>query len=250
MVGQTFRPMDPVSQRMMGVADCDEYALAATRLFAAPRPASVLRRRGAAGRRRPVDPERELAGRRRVDRRDHLAADVEMIMLATEALAAVGIEGVSVDTLCQHWCPWFAIISGWRRRPAALRDARSQRRQPSGVIGRRRGPLLTELMLATGGADPRGARIAGDGADRTHWPCFTLRTAKPDLAVTVDPVENRGFEYYIGTCFSLFRAGVRGELGAAAATSSPATRPSPPLASRFTWKPSGAPCRRPPAPCC
>ena len=83
------------------------------------------------------------------------------------------------------------------------------------------GPLLTELMLATGGADRCLATLAALELpataraliERIGHVLAAVRTAKPDLAVTVDPVENRGFEYYIGTCFSLFRSGVRGELG-------------------------------------
>ena len=35
----------------------------------------------------------------------------------------------------------------------------------------------------------------------------------PEFQVTIDPVENRGFEYYTGLGFSLFSKGVRGELG-------------------------------------
>ncbi|HLB80038.1 MAG TPA: ATP phosphoribosyltransferase regulatory subunit, partial [Dongiaceae bacterium] len=35
----------------------------------------------------------------------------------------------------------------------------------------------------------------------------------PDLALTVDPVEHRGFEYHTGVGFALFARRVRGELG-------------------------------------
>ena len=35
----------------------------------------------------------------------------------------------------------------------------------------------------------------------------------PDLALTVDPVENRGFEYHIGIAFTLFAKQATGELG-------------------------------------
>jgi ATP phosphoribosyltransferase regulatory subunit len=35
----------------------------------------------------------------------------------------------------------------------------------------------------------------------------------PDLAVTVDPVENRGFEYHTGISFAFFARGLSGELG-------------------------------------
>ena len=228
MVGQTFRAMDPVSQRMMGVrADMTVQAarLAATRLFAAPRPlrlcyaGEVLR--VAADQ---LNPERELVqvGAELIGS-DHLAADVEMIMLAVEALAAVGIEEVSVDisvpTLVPLVCDHFGLAA-----PAGgpLRDALDHKdaSQVASLAGAA-GPLLTELMLATGGADRCLATLAALELpataraliERIGHVLAAVRTAKPDLAVTVDPVENRGFEYYIGTCFSLFRAGVRGELG-------------------------------------
>jgi ATP phosphoribosyltransferase regulatory subunit len=40
----------------------------------------------------------------------------------------------------------------------------------------------------------------------------TLAREAPDLDVTVDPVENRGFEYHSGLSFTFFARGVRGEL--------------------------------------
>ena len=40
-----------------------------------------------------------------------------------------------------------------------------------------------------------------------------VQRAAPDLAITVDPVENRGFEYHTGISFTFFARGVRGELG-------------------------------------
>jgi ATP phosphoribosyltransferase regulatory subunit len=40
-----------------------------------------------------------------------------------------------------------------------------------------------------------------------------LARAAPTLVLTVDPVENRGFEYHTGVSFTFFARGVRGELG-------------------------------------
>ena len=40
-----------------------------------------------------------------------------------------------------------------------------------------------------------------------------VHLAQPDLAVTIDPVEHRGFEYQSGLSFTLFARDVRGELG-------------------------------------
>ena len=96
----TFRLMDPVSQRMMGVrADMTPQVarIAATRLGKMPRPlrlgyaGPVLRVRGD-----QLRPERqfyevgvELIGS------DQPGADIEVIALAAEALMAVGVTDVS-----------------------------------------------------------------------------------------------------------------------------------------------------------
>ena len=40
-----------------------------------------------------------------------------------------------------------------------------------------------------------------------------LGQAAPALALTIDPVENRGFEYHTGVSFTLFARGSQGELG-------------------------------------
>ena len=41
----------------------------------------------------------------------------------------------------------------------------------------------------------------------------TIMTRSPDLSLTIDTVENRGFEYHTGITYTLFARGVRGELG-------------------------------------
>ena len=40
-----------------------------------------------------------------------------------------------------------------------------------------------------------------------------VRRAAPELTLTVDPLEHRGFEYHTGVGFSLFAPSARGELG-------------------------------------
>jgi ATP phosphoribosyltransferase regulatory subunit len=52
-----------------------------------------------------------------------------------------------------------------------------------------------------------------EDARRLEEVVATLAARRPDLTVTVDLVENRGFEYHTGLCFTLFARGVRGELG-------------------------------------
>jgi len=40
-----------------------------------------------------------------------------------------------------------------------------------------------------------------------------IRLRAPELMLTIDPVENRGFEYHTGVSFTIFARNIRGELG-------------------------------------
>jgi ATP phosphoribosyltransferase regulatory subunit len=83
------------------------------------------------------------------------------------------------------------------------------------------GALLTSLLEAAGPADkalvaldkidlPANAR---DAYQRLQEVVALLKGVAPDIRMTIDPVENRGFEYHTGVTFVLFATGVRGELG-------------------------------------
>src|SRR4051794_30086594 len=99
---QTFRLMDPISQRMMGLrADTTPQVarIAATRLGKAPRPLRVsyagqcLRVRGT-----QLAPDRQVAqaGIELIGL-DSPAADAEIVLVGAEALAAVGLTRTSFD---------------------------------------------------------------------------------------------------------------------------------------------------------
>ncbi|MBZ0325590.1 MAG: ATP phosphoribosyltransferase regulatory subunit, partial [Alphaproteobacteria bacterium] len=88
-------------------------------------------------------------------------------------------------------------------------------------VGGDAGALLGTLLDAAGPVD-RAMKIlgrldlpAGAGAELAFFAEVVagVRDAAPDLVLTVDPVENRGFEYHTGASFTLFAAHVRGELG-------------------------------------
>ena len=81
--------------------------------------------------------------------------------------------------------------------------------------------MLSGLLRATGAAFPALELInkadlpdaaVGAAAALSEVAGIVLQAA-PNLCVTVDPVERRGFEYQTGVSFTLFREGVRGELG-------------------------------------
>jgi len=81
--------------------------------------------------------------------------------------------------------------------------------------------VLTALLDATGPADDAlGALAAIDlpgeargDADRLARVVGLVRERLPDQMLTVDPVEDRGFAYHTASSFTIFAAGVRGELG-------------------------------------
>ncbi len=65
-------------------------------------------------------------------------------------------------------------------------------------------PVLLAMALPA----PAKAQIA-----RLAETVAVLRAARPDLLLTVDPVEFRGYQYLTGICMTVFAAGEEAELG-------------------------------------
>ncbi|HTY66519.1 MAG TPA: ATP phosphoribosyltransferase regulatory subunit [Alphaproteobacteria bacterium] len=224
----TFRLMDPVSQRMLGLrADMTLQIarIAATRLRRLARPlrlsyaGQVLRVKGD-----DLRPERQIGqvGAELIGS-EAPAADAEAILLAATALEAIGVPNLTVDLSSPRLVP--AVIATADLDEAAsrrLRDALDRKDQAAvKKLGRSIGPVLMELMKATGPAARAEQALAkldlpADAAAealRLSEIVGLLRFARPDLNLTIDPVERRGFEYHTGVCFTLFARRVRGELG-------------------------------------
>jgi ATP phosphoribosyltransferase regulatory subunit len=230
MSGDSFRTMDPTSHRMVAVrADMTPQVarIAATRLGHRPRPlrlsyaGQVLRVKGS-----EVRPERQFgqAGAELIGA-EGFAADVEAIAVAAEALLAVGVPNLSVDLTMPTLVPTIAEEFGIPLdNSAALRAALDHKDVAAvAVLAAEAGSLLTALVAAAGGAAqarsalerlalPKRARAE---RDRLGAVLDGLSAAMPTLMVTVDPVENRGFEYHTGISFTFFARGEtpRGALG-------------------------------------
>jgi ATP phosphoribosyltransferase regulatory subunit len=228
MASETFRLMDPVSQRMIGIrADMTPQVarIAATRLKNAARPlrlsyaGQVLRVRGS-----QLRPERQIGqvGAELIGA-DGAAADVEAIAVAAEALTILGIAQVSVDLTLPQLAP--AICAAHRiagdlvdEIRAALDHKDAARLAATGAAA---APLLGLLLAAAGPARTALPALAAldlppaAAAERARLAevVTLLRAAAPDLRITIDPVENRGFEYHTGISFSFFARGGRAELG-------------------------------------
>ena len=228
MTESTFRLMDPISRRMMGLrADVTVQVarIAATRLGHVPRPLRLCYG-GEVLRVTPgqLNPERQLVqvGAELVGA-DTIEADTEVILLALDALRAVGTPRMSVDITAPRLVP--ELLKSFdldETRAESLRTA-IDRKDTAGVErhGGQAAETLTALMAAAGEHED-GARHLGelslprsvqDIVDRLIAVAARVAAEEPKLSVTIDPVENRGFEYYTGLGFSLFSRGVRGELG-------------------------------------
>lgn len=221
-----FRMLDPVSHRTLGVrADITTQIarIAATRLAGAARPlrlmyaGQVLRVKGS-----QLEPERQFsqAGFELIGAESG-AADAEAILLVAEALLALGVVDVSIDLSLPTLVP--AILADFPPTDTARLRVALDHKDVAEIngTGGSAGALLTALVEASGPcaeAHQRIGKLDLPPAAKAEWQKLVdvadaVRAAAPKLALTVDAVENRGFEYHTGITFSVFARGSQRELG-------------------------------------
>lgn len=227
---QTFRLMDPVSQRMMGLrADITPQVarIAASRLGLQKRPlrlcyaGQVLRVKGT-----QLAPARQLpqAGVELIGS-DSAAADAEVAAVAVQALAAVGVTGLSLDitlpTFAHALFEAAGLEPGLRQRLSRALDRKDA--AAVAALAAEAGPLaaaLPALLQAAGPAEgalaalraatlPPAAQAIADNAAAV---IAAIRALMPELRITLDPVEFRGLRYHVGVAFTLYGPGATGEL--------------------------------------
>jgi len=232
MAGQTFRIMDPISQRMMGVRTdmtMQVARIAATRLKKRARPTrlcyggQVLRVRGS-----QIRPERQFGqvGSELIGSHSP-KADLEVILMAVDALSSLGIENLSIDVALPTLVPsvlrdlnldnqilvnLHSILD--RKDESALDSLASQ-------IDKETINLLKALLRTTGPAESALKSIAKLKLPKiAAAECAVLgsvvndiQTAASDLNLTIDLVESRDLKYHTGITFTIFAKSVRGELG-------------------------------------
>ena len=234
LAAQTFRLMDPVSHRMLGLRSditAQIARIASSRLASAPRPLrltyanDVLRTKGSQQR-----TERQFCqvGCEIIGREDD-EADIEICVVALVGLAALGIRKVTLDLALPRLVGWifdeYKIAAGDQ---AELKEALA-RRDMDGV--RKRGGAAADvfaMLLKESGpaekalAELEGLKLSSSDARRDVAKLKSVyqgvikavgELGLADVLVTIDPVEHKGFEYYSGIGFNLFAAGQRGELG-------------------------------------
>lgn len=229
---QTFRMMDPVSGRMMGVrADVTAQIarIATSRLGDEPRPlrlsyaADVLRVNGT-----QLRPERQFcqAGCELIGA-DSLITDVEMPLVALKAMADAGIRNLSVDltvpTLVVNLYDDLGVDEDTRETLNDLIEKRD--RDAVATLDSNVSSLIVQLMDHEGSAvhaeslrDIALPPKAKADVERLMAVAADLRAALDvyglfEIQITIDPLERRGFEYQTGISFTLFAKGASGELG-------------------------------------
>ncbi len=228
VAAETFRLMDPVSQRMLGLrADMTPQIarIAACRLSQLERPlrlcyaGQVLRQRGG-----QLRPERQFGqiGAELIGS-DSAAADCEIALLAADALTDLGVKGLSLDLCLPALVGTVTDALGLPADQArALGEAldRKDAAAVAGIAGDKAEPFL-DLLAAVGPLETSLPRLelqtwppaAAQQIERLGQVARRLAAEAPGLSLTIDPVEHRGLVYQVGLSFTLFGKGVRGELG-------------------------------------
>jgi ATP phosphoribosyltransferase regulatory subunit len=154
---------------------------------------------------------------------DSPMADAEIVVVAAEALHAVGLDRLSIDLTMPPLVPMLLDETGMQPGLQA-RLGRALDRKDVAAVHERGGALagvLTDLLLAAGPADralealrsadltPR-ARVM---ADRMAATVAAIHGCAPGLKLTIDPVEFRGLRYHTGVCMTVYAPGRHEELG-------------------------------------
>ncbi|MCW5736227.1 MAG: ATP phosphoribosyltransferase regulatory subunit [Enhydrobacter sp.] len=233
LASQTFRLMDPVSQRMMGVRPdmtVQVARIAVTRLKHEPRPlrlsygGNVIRVRGNA-----LKPERQFAqvGTELIGV-DSAEADAEAVLLSVDALRAIGVAALTVDMNLPTLVA--AVVAGLEldlEVAARLRHALDRKDEAAitKALAEKDGDgkatdLFVGLLRAAGPAATALAQLrklklpaaAAAEAARLADVVALIGAADEDLPLTLDAVDYRGLEYQTGVSFAVFSLAGRQEL--------------------------------------
>jgi ATP phosphoribosyltransferase regulatory subunit len=228
MADDTFRVMDPVSHRMMGVRSditAQIARIACSRLGKEARPLRLCYAN---------DVLRTKAGQQRIERQfcqvgceivgdESLEADIESCVVALIGLKEAGIKNVTIDL---SWPRLVTQLLDKHKIKDEERDAVKKALERRSLDGLKNKALVSALdKLAKASGKGEKAIKALDGFSEFKTDIAKLKTIYKgveratreldfkDVQITIDPVETRGFKYYSGLGFTIFASGVSGELG-------------------------------------
>lgn len=223
----TFRLMDPVSQRMMALRSDTTAQIAritASRMKSTARPlrlayiADVLRIKST-----QLRPERQFrqAGCEIVG--PVKGAATEIALMALIALNANGVKNISIDFTAPEI---LKILSAGTKQEKIIKACQRRDRAAFGELG----AIGKTLAMLDDMSGPSGdfmvkkkllkapAQIVKilsqlEAVIKDLQKALKIYSLEKNVTITVDPLETRGFEYQSFPCFTLFAKGIRGELG-------------------------------------
>lgn len=221
------RAVDPVSQRSLALRPdmtAQVGRIAATRLAAAPRPlrlsyaGPVIRLKA-----NQLRPEREkLQVGAELIGSDSVAAAVEIVNVAIEALQAAGVTGLTIDFTLPDLIDMLAagpLPLGAGEIEAVRTELDAKDAGALVALGERAAAYLP-LIEATGPfhaamerLEAFNAALGGAIDGRIAGLRAIARPIGWDITLTLDPTERHGFEYQNWFGFSIFAEGFVGEIG-------------------------------------
>jgi ATP phosphoribosyltransferase regulatory subunit len=229
LMDETFRVMDPISHRMMGVrSDITPQIvrIASSRLMKEPRPLRVCYAN---------DVLRTKAGQQRTERQftqvgceivgeQNIESDIESCVVALIALNEIGLKDITIDLA------YPSLIAALFDQQKITEDKRTkiksafEKKSADGL--KKLPPIFKELLKSSGPADQAFAKLKSLGlrgdvktrVQKLEKIYKGIQKAIGELGlknvkITIDPTETRGFKYYTGFGFTLFAKGVAGALG-------------------------------------
>ncbi len=221
---KSFRLMDPLTQDMMALRSdmtAQIARISGTRLQHEPRPLR-LAYEGDVMRVVPdsLNSERQLyqAGAELIGFND-ANATAEILIMGIKALLSVGLNSITVDL----GLPLLAdvLTSNFSKKyKNIVKKAISDKNIDALLeIDSKEKNIIAKVMNSSGTNTDAFIQcipeMSGDAQSMMEDMLFVaqqLREAYPNLPVTLDPLEERGFEYHSGVGFSIFAKGMRGEI--------------------------------------
>ena len=222
-----LRFVDPVSQRTLALRPditAQVGRIAATRMGHRPRPlrlaygGPVLKLRAT-----QLRPERELtqAGAELIGT-DSLAAVIEVLHVAVEALEIAGVTGITVDLTLPDLVE--TLAAGAMPLPADRIDAARDMldAKDAGGLASLGAEAYLPFIEAAGPVVPAlaklraiagGTKVIGALDKRLEAIEAIMAAIGHKVTLTLDPTERHGFEYQTWIGFSLFGHGLTGEIG-------------------------------------
>ena len=221
---KSFRLMDPLTQDMMALRSdmtAQIARISGTRLQHEPRPLR-LAYEGDVMRVVPdsLNAERQLyqAGAELIGFND-ANATTEILVMGIKALQSVGLSSITVDLGLPLLAKNLTRNLSLNSRNMAERAILDKDIDALLKIDGKEIKIIKKVMELSGNdrdallkCIPEMSEDAGNMMEDMLFVSQQLRDAYPNLPITLDPLEVRGFDYHTGVGFSLFADGLRGEI--------------------------------------